>query len=986
MSYNIGDNPLSELYTNLATAKQTAEAAKTNESDTKASLDTLSECIKNGTSEGGEARKAANDALTAMHSAYSSYTSTISSYEQANQRLNALMSKNPPASEEEINSAKDILENAKNTMNAAYEAYVNAQKDWQTKDKDADEAEGEDSVALEQAVATHSKAVEDLKDADAKVTELESEIAQKKADIISEGYSIDENGEVVGVTKEIEAPETKPLMTEDEAIKQGYTVIKSYEDLLKIGNNLGGKYILMGDIEIPDGVNWTPIGNADSPFTGIFDGNGCNIKNLNIQVTEDDAENIGFFGVTDGATISNVNIVDAKVNGKSDILGGTTNVGILAGLAKGTNFDNITVSGEVTGYAGVGGLTGAIDDRKDGTVTSGNSSVNNCHTNVNAFAQYYTGGLIGYIYGTEAMVGNTEVRREDHRGIATQALIISNCTTSGTITAGEESVGGLVGEAGKTILTLENCTSNANLHWANTTDDSDLSFLLETGRIGGMVGNIDGTYITIANCEFNGSLNGDTEFQSEVYGWYMDDAHVAIWDIPGGLPVDDILKINGIDGMKDLGNGKYQCTVSTISGLDKMVAMIKEDLSLADKIVWQINFDFDAMDGAYDYSEYAQYGIVQHLYQDENDNVHNDVYIDNECDLESTYHTPYMDPLELFPLDCKEEGNCKPYYPSMIPGLWKDDESNYYVFDDLGIAHQVNLDVHSENQITDIQKRLTTSEVQFREKLVEMGKAYQRQMHDILRDMFKFTGNTEDLPILTKAEYKKLVAKAQKYGMSSLTEYEKLGMAIFEVDYAIMNAQALVTRNLGCGMGGNASFLDKTTTYQMYDEQGRALYTDLNGAQLVGVFDEDGNVTGYQYADSGEAYTGKFDDVYEQRAYQKTDADGNLLFASTSEDGTTQTVTQIKGEDGSIQYVTTDADGNQVEFDGDIESLTRELEPCSYANDYADFETALQGILQDLKDGKYPKDITIKDAQDTPDDVVDTDGDGVADEKELLEE
>ena len=322
----------------------------------------------------------------------------------------------------------------------------------------------------------------------------------------------------------------------------------------------------------------------------------------------------------------------------------------------------------------------------------------------------------------------------------------------------------------------------------------------------------------------------------------------------------------------------------------------------------------------------------------------------------------------------------------MIPGLWKDDEGKYYVFDYVGMPHEVNLDVNAENQITDIQKRLTTSEVRFRDKLVEMGKKYQIQMHDILRDMFKFTGNTEDLPILTKAEYKKLVAKAQKYGMSSLTEYEKLGMAIFEVDYDIMNAQAVVTRNLGCGMGGNASFLDKTTTYQMYDDQGRALYTDLNGTSLIATYDEEGKITGYQLADSGEPYVGDPDDVYEQRAYQKTDESGNLLFTNTAEDGSTQTVTQIKGEDGSVSYVTTDADGNQVEFNGDVESLTRQLEPCNYGKDYADFKTSLQNILQDVKDGKYPKDITIHDAPDTSDDVVDKDGDGVADEKELLEE
>ena len=975
MSYNVGDNPLKDLYVNLARAQEAQTTAKANEATAKETMDTLSESIQNGTSEGGVARQAATQAMVDMGNAYTAYNATLKPYEDANAALNSLLAKNPPASDAEIQSARSAAERALEARDNAYNAYVKSKEDWETKDAEADRAEGEDSVELEQAVADHGAAVQTSKEADDEVKEAEEAIAQGKADLIEDGYKVDENGQITDVPETEEAEKadgSQPIMTEAEAKAQGYTVIHSYEELLAIANDLNGKYMLMGDIQIPEGINWTPIGDANSPFKGEFNGNGCNILGLNIDVSADDVENIGFFGVTDGATISNLNIVDAKINGRSDFLGGTSNAGILVGLAKGTSFDNINASGTVNAYASAGGLIGAINDMDyDGNIATGNSIITNCNTDVNVNSQYYSGGLVGYVFGTEN-------RCEDHRGIASQSLIIRNCHTSGSASVGEESAGGLIGEAGKTIITLDKCSSDMDLYWTNPEDDSDLSFLLETGRIGGMVGNINGSYITFANCEFNGSLNGDTEFQSEVYGWYMDDAHVAIYDLPAGLPVNDILNIDGIDGMQATGDGKYLCTVSTLSGLDKMVGMIKANPELADKITWQINFDFNAMDGAYDYSDYAQYGIVQHLYEDEEGNTVNDVYIDNECDLESTYHAPEGQTMDLPPCN----GNCcpDPIYPTMVPGLWKNDAGDYFVLDELGGRHQVTFDINANDQITNIDKRLTTSEVEYRERLVELGEKIQQQMRDVLKDIYNWN-KEESVPIITKAEYKKLAKKAEKYGYDSLTEAEKLSMAVFEVDYDIMNAQAKYTKNLGCGMGGNASFLDKTTTHQMYDADGNALFTTLDGDSLIGIYDDAGNITGYKYSDSGEPYYG-MGDVFEQRGYQNTDEDGNLLFTHTAEDGTSSTVTQIKGEDGAVSYVTTDADGNQVPFEGDVDSLERQLTPANYSEDYANFQSDLEKILQDVKDGNYPKGRTSGDNTITDGESADVDGDGDVDEND----
>lgn len=56
---------------------------------------------------------------------------------------------------------------------------------------------------------------------------------------------------------------------------------------------------------------WTPIGTADKPFTGYFDGNGCDIKGL--TMTDPDASIVGLFGYAENAVIHNVTLKDLNI-------------------------------------------------------------------------------------------------------------------------------------------------------------------------------------------------------------------------------------------------------------------------------------------------------------------------------------------------------------------------------------------------------------------------------------------------------------------------------------------------------------------------------------------------------------------------------------------------------------------------------------------------------------------------------------------------
>ena len=110
-------------------------------------------------------------------------------------------------------------------------------------------------------------------------------------------------------------------LSEEEAIAQGYTVIKTAQDLDNIRNNLSGKYILMNDIDLSSYSNWDPIGeNNASAFNGILDGNGYTISNLTINRPNENY--VGLFGVIKGSVeIKNLSLENIDIYGENYVGG-----------------------------------------------------------------------------------------------------------------------------------------------------------------------------------------------------------------------------------------------------------------------------------------------------------------------------------------------------------------------------------------------------------------------------------------------------------------------------------------------------------------------------------------------------------------------------------------------------------------------------------------------------------------------------------------
>lgn len=899
-----------------------------------------------------------NSANIRVNTAQSSYSNALNQLGQAqNQLATAKTSgdKNAIASAEAaIAVAKKMVESAYQELQKAQAEVTEAQAQLDKEIKEANEAQEKVNIAktevenaqkevenskieLDKAEQALNTAAKELEAAELALKEAEEAEAEKA----KEAKNTDGANEVTHLSQE----EVEKLVKEE-----GYTNITSKEQFLEIfqngGIDLNGKYILSCDIDL-SGIDWQAVGNSDEPFTGIFNGNGYSIDNLTINVTDDDAQNVGFFGVTENATIENVSFTNANVTTPTDFIGGSSAVGIVVGTARGTHFDNIDISGKVSGYESVGPLAGVINDnsylKDDKIIEVGNSSIANINTEVDAAGKYYIGGLIGSIVDT-----NT------NEGVATRDLKISNCNTSGNIVFDEEAAGGLIGQSGKTIITITNSKSDVNLQWNNEENDGDLSFLMETGRAGGFVGCVDGSYIAICNSTYSGNLDVDGDFKGDYYGWYMNDAHITKYEISGGLPIDDILNIDGIDALTPVtdaatGINHYEVTISTLTGLDKMVAMIQKNPALADMITFNVNFDFDAMDGQYDPSIYKQYGVIQDLHQDKDGNVHNDVYIDNEIDVETTFHNN-----GIVLVDTPIDENGKPTRATMVSGLYKKEDGTYVVNTSDGLK-DVNLNINKEGSITNVTKRLDTDEVRFREYITEMTQYYLQKMHDSIKALFELDDNQE-LPIINKAEYKKL-AKMRKAG-KKLSKEQLAAMAAYEVDYNVMNRVANTTHNYGCGMNGNTSFVDASKTIHMQDEEGRPLYTTLKGDQLRQRMGEDGSLLVddegnpvYENLD-GSDYEG-LDEVFAQRGYPKTDENGNFLY--TDQDG--NSITKITDEDGKTIFKYEDG----TDYEGSEEDLKQQLEKYDNASEYNGLEDDMKNLLEDVNNGKYPLDNTSED-------------------------
>ena len=329
-------------------------------------------------------------------------------------------------------------------------------------------------------------------------------------------------------------------------------------NLVNTGNKSLSGYTVTLNTDIDLGNKpWTPIGNGSrgseggSSFSGVFDGNGHTIRNIN--VTEDrDNYGAGLFSVVKGGTVKNITVEGGSIKafdygaavvgiilGEStlencharnvEISSGDAAAGIVA-RAYGTNntiigctnscdITEAKKAGGIVGIASNGGATKIENCSNSGTVYASDAgaagilgyagpatnSIINCQNSgtIGRNTDKYAGGIVGYQASTNETAGLTieectnsgEISAINAGGIygipgSSQPVHISKSVNNGNVT-GVDAAGGIACRAGSG--TIENCTNTANITAATE----------NKGVAGGIAGNLGEA--KIINCSGGGA-------------------------------------------------------------------------------------------------------------------------------------------------------------------------------------------------------------------------------------------------------------------------------------------------------------------------------------------------------------------------------------------------------------------------------------------------------------------------------------------------
>jgi hypothetical protein len=259
-------------------------------------------------------------------------------------------------------------------------------------------------------------------------------------------------------------------------------------DMQAIGADLnywGAHFELMADIDLSGytGTSFNLIGyyvsgSNNSPFTGVFDGNGHTISNFTYNSTG--GGYTGLFGAVVGETaeIKDLGLINPNVS-----TGTGGKVAALAGIIYYGRISGCWVEGGQVSSSGsiVGGLAGRISF----------ATIANCRTSCSVSGGTIVGGLVANPLG-----------------------MIVNCYSAGSVSATGNRVGGLVGTC---IATVSNCYSTASVSGAS--------------EVGGLLGSFN---TPIINSYSTGSVYGSGSSVGGLTGLNVDNRGKVIesfWDI-----------------------------------------------------------------------------------------------------------------------------------------------------------------------------------------------------------------------------------------------------------------------------------------------------------------------------------------------------------------------------------------------------------------------------------------------------------------------
>jgi hypothetical protein len=311
-------------------------------------------------------------------------------------------------------------------------------------------------------------------------------------------------------------------------VEPNWVEIGNVTQLKAVANDLSGFYRLTADIDLAN-ESWR-LGT----FTGIFDGNGHTIRNINCN---NDWDNSGFFfALGDGAVVRNLSLRGGKVTTVNGYIGG------LAGRVSGNVLiEDCTIDVLVSGGGYVGGFVGYVSNatltlrrcRSLSAVVGGGDCV---------------GGFVAYPYGSAVVT-------------------VEDCYAAGSV-KGSSWVGGIVGcpdGGGNSLLTISNSYSVAELTGNFGSADERVGELNSRVVIIGTPTILDNFPTNIVTVRTRGTGTGTASYNAETgeftatpsagsafYGWEGlppkegDYNETTVWAV-FGLPVATASDFNNMD-------------------------------------------------------------------------------------------------------------------------------------------------------------------------------------------------------------------------------------------------------------------------------------------------------------------------------------------------------------------------------------------------------------------------------------------------------
>ena len=371
----------------------------------------------------------------------------------------------------------------------------------------------------------------------------------------------------------------------------GFIEIYNADDLDKVRFNLTGKYILMNDIDLSELPSWIPIGSSrhddvenDGAFSGVFDGNGHKI--LNMDITDSGLygpfSDAGLFGEINKATVKNISLITGSIKTKETPW---LHAGAIAGTIQHSRisncFSNVNIDykyGKPSGKNGVtaaygmaliaGGIAGQVYD----TYYLEEDIVENDFTIVDHCGSY--GKITGSSDSSPMTVGGIIGTGFD--------FAVNNCFNAGDINVETDyvsvSLGGIVGNSSTTCrYNVRNCYNVGNLTYKTVNKIGDVTYESYVGGITGRDNNSADTWVT--NCFY---LDSTAKYGTGWVEYVKNDggdiyAHISI-KACSSMQMKKKETFDGFNFDEDwmMGNNQFSYPVPYIMGYEPIGSETKE--------------------------------------------------------------------------------------------------------------------------------------------------------------------------------------------------------------------------------------------------------------------------------------------------------------------------------------------------------------------------------------------------------------------------